>query len=165
VPCLGWRKTIPSDKGSRHRERDNGANRRKIRIHGLRGTFVTISLANGKTETWVADRTGHRSSAMVNRYRRQARSAKELGLGELRPLNQPLAGQFCPCLAHEHTQRVYTTKQATSAEQAQWPLGGMADAGDLKSFTRKGFPVRIREGLPRERCRIVGVVRETKPAR
>lgn len=66
---------------------EDGTNRRKNQVHDLRGTFVTISLANGKTETWVADRTGHRSSAMVNRYRRQARSAKELGLGQLRPLD------------------------------------------------------------------------------
>jgi hypothetical protein len=31
-----------------------------------------------------------------------------------------------------------------------WPLGGMADAGDLKSLARKGIPVRIREGLPKD---------------
>ena len=60
-----------------------GENRRPIRAHDLRGTFVTLSLANGKTETWVADRTGHRSSQMINRYRRAARSAAELGLGAL----------------------------------------------------------------------------------
>jgi hypothetical protein len=27
------------------------------------------------------------------------------------------------------------------------PLGGMADAGDLKSLARKGVPVRVRQGL------------------
>lgn len=63
------------------------AARRKIRIHDTRGTFVTVALANGKTETWVADRTGHRSSMMINKYRRQARTAAELGLGELAPLD------------------------------------------------------------------------------
>ena len=31
--------------------------------------FVTISLANGRTEAWIADRTGHRSSQMINAYR------------------------------------------------------------------------------------------------
>ncbi|MGD0679038.1 MAG: tyrosine-type recombinase/integrase [Polyangiaceae bacterium] len=62
--------------------------RRPIRLHDLRATFVTVSLANGKSETWVADRTGHRSSAMINRYRRQARTWAELGLGELAPLDR-----------------------------------------------------------------------------
>ena len=66
------------------------AARQPLRVHDLRATFVTVSLANGKTETWVADRTGHRSSAMINRYRRQARTWAELGLGELAPLDQAL---------------------------------------------------------------------------
>jgi integrase len=35
------------------------ANRAQFRAHDLRGTFVTLALANGKSETWVADRTGH----------------------------------------------------------------------------------------------------------
>ena len=38
----------------------------------------------------VADRTGHKSSAMINRYRRQARQAAELGLGALAPLDAAL---------------------------------------------------------------------------
>ena len=65
--------------------------RRRIRIHDLRATFVTLSLANGRTEAWVCDRTGHRSSIMVNRYRRQARQATELELGPLQPLNLVLS--------------------------------------------------------------------------
>lgn len=65
----------------------DGTNTRKIRVHDLRGTFVTLALANGRTETWVADRTGHRSSQMINRYRRRARQASELHLGELLPLD------------------------------------------------------------------------------
>ena len=56
----------------------------------MRATFVTVSLANGKSETWVADRTGHRSSAMINRYRRHARTWAELGLGELAALDRAL---------------------------------------------------------------------------
>ena len=65
-----------------------GVNRGQLRCHDLRGTFITISLANGKTESWVQDRTGHTTSAMINRYRRAARSATELGLGALVPLSQ-----------------------------------------------------------------------------
>jgi integrase len=41
--------------------------RRPIRTHDLRGTFVTISLANGRSESWISDRTGHRSSQMIAR--------------------------------------------------------------------------------------------------
>lgn len=37
------------------------ANRLPVRVHDLRATFVTSALANGKTETWVMDRTGHRA--------------------------------------------------------------------------------------------------------
>lgn len=66
------------------------ANSRKLRVHHLRGTFVTLNLANGKTESWTSDRTGHGSSEMVNRYRRAARSARELGLGALDPLDMAI---------------------------------------------------------------------------
>ncbi len=64
----------------------------EIRFHDLRATFVTTSLANGKTETWVIDRTGHGSSTMVNRYRRAARKWSELGLGSLVPLDVAVTG-------------------------------------------------------------------------
>lgn len=64
--------------------------RQQIRVHDLRGTFVTVSLANGKSESWIADRTGHRSSEMINRYERVARSFQELDLGTLLPLNEAI---------------------------------------------------------------------------
>lgn len=64
--------------------------RAPIRLHDLRATFVTLSLASGKSETWVADRTGHRSSEMINRYRRPARTHAELGLGTLQPLHEAI---------------------------------------------------------------------------
>lgn len=66
------------------------ATRLQLRLHDARGTFVTLALANGKTETWVADRTGHKSSVMINRYRRAARTAAELNLGPLLPLDQAI---------------------------------------------------------------------------
>ncbi|HET7542295.1 MAG TPA: tyrosine-type recombinase/integrase, partial [Polyangiaceae bacterium] len=64
------------------------ARRAPIRAHDLRATFVTLALASSKTETWVCDRTGHRSSQMLNKYRRAARTAAELGLGWLIPLDE-----------------------------------------------------------------------------
>lgn len=66
------------------------ASRQPIRVHDLRGTFVTLALANGRPESWVMARTGHRSSQMVNRYRRIATSFAELNLGELAPLDTAL---------------------------------------------------------------------------
>lgn len=67
---------------------EKSATRQPIRLHDLRATFVTLALANGRTETWVADRTGHKSSVMINRYRRAARHAAEVGLGPLGALDQ-----------------------------------------------------------------------------
>jgi integrase len=63
------------------------ASRQPIRLHDLRATFCTISLAAGKTEQWVTDRTGHRSSQQLAQYVRQARTWAELGLGSLGPLD------------------------------------------------------------------------------
>ncbi len=71
----------------RHELFNAGENTGKLRAHDLRGTFVTLNLANGKTETWISDRTGHGSSIMINRYRRSARTAAELGLGPLHQLD------------------------------------------------------------------------------
>src|SRR5436305_11394644 len=61
--------------------------RMQIRVHDLRGTFVTLALANGKSESWISDRTGHRSSQMIARYKRNARTFAELHLGTLAALN------------------------------------------------------------------------------
>jgi hypothetical protein len=66
---------------------EKGKSRMPIRLHDLRATFVTVSLANGKTEQWVSDRTGHRSSQMLALYTRQARQWSELELGALRPMD------------------------------------------------------------------------------
>jgi integrase len=66
------------------------AERHRIRVHDLRGTFVTLSLAAGRSESWIADRTGHRSTAMINRYKRTARSFAELDLGSPVPLSEAI---------------------------------------------------------------------------
>jgi integrase len=64
--------------------------RQPLRVHDLRATFVTLALATGKSETWVSDRTGHKSSVMIHRYKRSARTAAELGLGWLAPLDKAI---------------------------------------------------------------------------
>lgn len=68
------------------------AHRQPIRLHDCRATFITVSLAGGRSETWVQDRTGHKSSVMINRYRRAARTLEELRLGmkDFLPLDQAI---------------------------------------------------------------------------
>ncbi len=53
-------------------------------VHDLRASFVTVALANDKSERWICDRTGHRSHAMIERYRRAARTFAELDVGDWR---------------------------------------------------------------------------------
>lgn len=69
---------------------ETSATRLAIRVHDFRGTFVTLSLATGKSEAWVTDRTGHKSSQMVALYKRAARLAGELGLGWLSPMHETI---------------------------------------------------------------------------
>jgi len=64
--------------------------RQQIRAHDLRATFVTLSFAAGRSETWVMDRTGHTTSAQLMNYRRAARMVAELELGVLAPLDEAL---------------------------------------------------------------------------
>ena len=61
-----------------------------LRVHDLRGSFVTLALASGKTEAWVTDRTGHKSSAMIYLYKRASRTAAELSLGWFAPLDEAI---------------------------------------------------------------------------
>lgn len=63
------------------------AERHPLRIHDLRGTFVTLALASGWPERKVMDRTGHTTSAMLAVYARPARFATELGWGWPEPLD------------------------------------------------------------------------------
>ncbi|WP_437518144.1 hypothetical protein [Sorangium sp. So ce1099] len=59
-------------------------------MHDTRATFITIKLANGRTETWISDRTGHKSSRQIHHYKRAARKVAELGLGDFAPLDEAI---------------------------------------------------------------------------
>lgn len=125
----------------------DGKNRRKLRVHDLRATFTTLALANGRTETWVADRTGHRSSQMINRYRRQARSAAELGLGDLLALDQaidelcqrqPTREEWRPQLALPEVNAQALGTDRLSEEGARgpsWPLHRPQKGGSTRNRT------------------------------
>lgn len=62
----------------------------RLRAHDMRATFVTVSLAEGRPDTWIRDRTAHKSTAMIDRYRRTARQFAELNIGPLAPLPDAL---------------------------------------------------------------------------
>lgn len=68
----------------------------RLRAHDMRATFVTVSLAEGRTETWIRDRTAHKSTAMIDRYRRTARQFSELKLGSLVDLAAALRAPMAP---------------------------------------------------------------------
>jgi integrase len=93
--------------------------RQRMRAHDLRATFVTISLALGKSETWISDRTGHRSHEMIETYTRKART---WNLGELGPLHALIpelaetepTTRITPRIPHGFTARV--AKQADAAD-------------------------------------------------
>ena len=95
--------------------------RQQVRAHDTRATFVTVSLANGKSEAWVQDRTGHKSSLMINRYRRAARTAAELHLGDFTPLDEAI-----PELA-----RLLTTESATAKTHSFTDETSAADPRNL----------------------------------
>lgn len=69
---------------------DQSGRRLMLRAHDLRATFITVSLAAGRSEAWISDRTGHASSQMINRYRRRARKFAEREMLTLRPLDEAL---------------------------------------------------------------------------
>ena len=66
--------------------------RAPIGTHSQRRSFVTLHLANDKTEAWLMARTGHTTSAQLNQYRQAARFAHELRLGLPLPMDELLLG-------------------------------------------------------------------------
>jgi hypothetical protein len=64
--------------------------RKQIVLHDLRATMITLSLAHGKNEAWIMDRTGHKSSTQIQAYRREVALAVARKLPPLRPLNEAI---------------------------------------------------------------------------
>jgi hypothetical protein len=63
--------------------------------HYFRRSFVTRSLALGKNEDCVRQRTGHASDELLG-YRQAAKSVAELSLGDLTPLADALPDLLDP---------------------------------------------------------------------
>jgi integrase len=75
---------------------EHSAERRQIRLHDLRATFITVALMLHYPEVWIMDRTGHKRSNQVHEYRRAARFAEESELGALLPLDVALGLKRTP---------------------------------------------------------------------
>ena len=98
-----------------------------LRAHDLRATFVTVSLAIGMNETWISDRTGHRSSGQIQAYRRKARTWSGMKLGALDPM--ALAIPELTAQTSEHPRGIAPElPQGHTARVAK-----LADAADLGS--------------------------------
>jgi integrase len=121
---------------------EDGVNRRKMRAYDLRGTFVTLALATGQTESWVTDRTGHQSSQMLYRYKRKQRLAGELGLKWFRPLHE-LVPEFgvCPVNAQQPTEAP-TTGQSSNDEDPNEVAGVSLVGHDRLELSASGLRVR-----------------------
>ncbi|MFI5298829.1 MAG: tyrosine-type recombinase/integrase [Polyangiales bacterium] len=65
---------------------ESSTTRRKVNVHDLRGTFVSLALAAGRSEDWISERTGHRSSSMIRLYKREGSMFAQVGEARLRPL-------------------------------------------------------------------------------
>ncbi len=116
----------------------DGPNRRKLRAHDTRASFITCAMANGRNEAWVQDRTGHTTSAMLNRYRRLARTWGELHLGTWTPLHEAI-----PELVRvgEHT-----TRLPDGSPEISRPLGGIGRRSGFKIRNPKGCSGSSPEG-------------------
>jgi len=68
---------------------DQGTNTLRFGTHAFRHSFTTRSLANGKTDDWVRQRTGHTTDQLMT-YRESAKSLEELSLGDVLPLSEAL---------------------------------------------------------------------------
>lgn len=69
----------------RHDLFSRGPNKGRFSTHCFRRSFVTRSLALGRNEDFVRQRTGHKSEELLT-YRQQARSLAELSLSDVDPL-------------------------------------------------------------------------------
>jgi integrase len=132
-----------------------------IRLHDTRATMITLALANGRSEAWVTDRTGHKSSAMVARYKRTARMAAELDLGLLAPLDTAIpelaakgpGGPFVP-------PGVPLASDSTDPPDARNPHDSEALAVEVRTgfepayngFANRCLTTWLPHQVPKERC-------------
>jgi integrase len=62
----------------------------RVNLHGLRSLFVTCSIASGRPDSYIRQRTGHRSEAMIDTYTGPADIFRALGTTSLTPLDEAI---------------------------------------------------------------------------
>jgi len=72
---------------------------RKLCVHDVRASFVTLARAAGLTDRWIMDRSGHESAAVFEKYDRGVRHAREIHLGWWAPMGLALGLPGAKCLA------------------------------------------------------------------
>ena len=132
--------------------------------HDLRGTFVTTALANGRSEGWIADRTGHRSSQMITDYKRNARTFKELEQqeGDLAPLDEAIPElAIAPGLpqhdlaAHTPTEKVEESLVGHLGVEPRANGLRMRPVGRVRAISRGSWTIgspEFREESPKSSC-------------
>ncbi len=113
---------------------ESTATRRRIVAHDMRGIFVTVSIARGKSEGWIQRRTGHTTSAMLAKYRRGAANLSEGDEAALAPLDgaipefaEPLAGASAEPIGEPDT---YLPEEPEVPEAPSLGVPGGETAGD-----------------------------------
>lgn len=130
---------------------DESNERLHYRGHDSRTTFVTLSLAADKSEKWIRNRTGHKSSAMLHRYDAAASLASELNLGPLLPLDQAIpelaeADYRAPTTAdlkrpgQERGRATRSAKKAAREKRAAARAAKAARLGDNWGMSAAGAP-------------------------
>ena len=123
-----------------------------VRVHDLRGLFVSASLAQGKPDTWVMERTLHKTRSMLDEYRTSAPHFRKLGPITPAVVAVPeLAAAFTAANAAANGGEGGTRSGNSSKVTDTRPLGGMAYAADLKSAARESVRVRVPQGPRRDR--------------
>lgn len=126
-----------------------------IRVHDLRATFVTVSMATGKPDAWIRDRTGHRTVSMLDRYRRAARTFGELRAGELVPLVEAIpelnagAGTGANAAPTERAKEADTAAHKSQQNQPSSPYRGRTGMPfRAKDFKSSAYAIPPRGQLP-----------------
>lgn len=91
------------------------AHQHPVRFHDLRASFITMALANGKSEAWIRERTGHTTSQMIYLYNRPRFS--KLALRDWLPLDEALGLTAAVDAAREEPEQAHQDGDAQSAPE------------------------------------------------
>lgn len=106
---------------------DESANVQQMRFHDLRATFCTWARRNGKSDAWIAERSGHRPSGkMIDRYTRQAQTLHDAKLEGFPDVTSAIP-ELAPATPEATSTSSSTERPLADLDQAN---DGEAEAGD-----------------------------------